>query len=138
MKKQLSTLLGLGLLLAAASAYAQAIRVKADIPFNFIVGKQTLPAGEYTIQSMDIAGRTLSIRSADQKPLSMIQSNRCEELETAKSTNLIFHRYGDQYFLSQVWVAGQAVGHELPESRQETESAREYSARDVNVTASLR
>ena len=49
MKKQLFALLGLGLLLATASAFAQTVALKANIPFSFIVTGKTLPAGEYTI-----------------------------------------------------------------------------------------
>ncbi len=39
MKNQLFALIGLGLLLATASAYAQTGVVKANVPFNFIVDK---------------------------------------------------------------------------------------------------
>ncbi len=45
MKDQLFALIGLGLLLATASAYAQTGVVKANVPFNFIVDKTELPAG---------------------------------------------------------------------------------------------
>jgi hypothetical protein len=138
MKNQLRTLLGLALLLVAGSAFAQTLRVKADVPFNFIVDKQTLPAGEYTLLSMDLAGRTISFRNADQKPVSMLQSVRCEKLDAAKSTKLIFHRYGDQYFLSQIWVEGRTSGHQLSITRQETEVARDSAVQNVAVTASLR
>jgi hypothetical protein len=138
MKNKLRTLLGLGLVLVAASAFAQTIRVKSDVPFNFIVNKQTLPAGEYSIQSMDQAGRTLSIRDADGKPVSMVQSLRCEKLDAAKSTKLVFHRYGDQYFLAQIWIAGRAAGHELPKSHQENEVALNTASENVVITASLR
>ena len=48
MKKQLFALVGLGLLLATASASAQIVRLKANIPFNFVLNKAELPAGEYT------------------------------------------------------------------------------------------
>ena len=52
MKNQLFALIGLGLLLATASAYAQTGVVKANVPFNFIVNKAELPAGQYTIQAV--------------------------------------------------------------------------------------
>ncbi len=42
MKNQLFALIGLGLLLATASAYAQTGVVKANVPFNFIVNKTEL------------------------------------------------------------------------------------------------
>jgi len=49
MKKQLFMLLGLGVLLATASAYAQTTNLKADVPFKFVVAGRTLPSGEYMI-----------------------------------------------------------------------------------------
>ena len=52
MKKQLLALVGLGLLLATVSASAQTVPLKANIPFNFIVNKAELPAGEYTLKSL--------------------------------------------------------------------------------------
>jgi len=49
MKYMRSVLCGLGLLLAAAATPAQEARVKAQIPFDFVVGNQVLPAGEYLV-----------------------------------------------------------------------------------------
>ena len=45
MKNQMFALIGLGLLLATASAYAQTGVVKANVPFNFIVKKTQFPPG---------------------------------------------------------------------------------------------
>ena len=42
----------------------------------------------------------------------------------SKST-LVFHRYGDEYFLSEVWPAGAATGREFPKSRAERELVTE-------------
>jgi hypothetical protein len=137
MKKRMFALLGLGLVLATVSAYAQTIRVKANVPFNFIVDRATLPAGEYTIQTMDTQGRVLSIRDSDQRPRSMVISNRCESLEASAQTKLVFHRYGDRYFLVQIWVEGNNSGHELPKSSREAEVAKDFTLQEV-VLAALR
>ena len=47
MKLMRSAFLGLGLLLAVSAAQAQDAKVKADIPFDFVVGDRVMPAGEY-------------------------------------------------------------------------------------------
>jgi hypothetical protein len=37
----------------------------------------------------------------------------------------VFNRYGDQYFLSQVWIAGSDTGRDLFQSRNERSLAKE-------------
>ncbi len=41
---------------------------------------------------------------------------------------LVFHRYGNTYFLSQVWMAGSSVGREMRKTRQERAIERERIA----------
>lgn len=138
MKKQLFALLGLGLLLATASAFAQTVALKANIPFNFIVTGKTLLAGEYTIQPVDVQGRVLSIRDSDLQSKSMVISNRCESQNASARTKLVFHRYGDRYFLSQIWRAGHNSGLELPKSTREVEVAMDFTMQEVVLMAALR
>ncbi len=37
------------------------------------------------------------------------------------SSKMVFHRYGDSYFLAEVWVAGNSIGKALFPSRAERE-----------------
>ena len=137
MKKHLSALLGLSLLLATASAFAQTISLKANIPFNFVVNGKTLPAGEYTVKTMG-SERTLSIRDSSQTATSLVLANACESMQPADRTKLVFHRYGDSYFLTKVWISGNTSGHEIPASKQEAELAARYSGPEVVAVAALR
>ena len=135
MKKQLFVLLGLGLLLGMP-AYAQTVNLKADVPFNFIVTGATLPAGEYTIKGL--GNGTMSISSSDMNAHTLVLSNRCESINSATKSKLVFHRYGDRYFLANIWVAGETSGRQLPTSGREREVARDYSVQDVVLFAALR
>lgn len=137
MKKQLS-LLSLGLLLVTALAYAETVNMKVNIPFNFVVGGATLPGGEYRVEGLGGAGNAISIRKLDQTAKSLTQAVRCESSKTQEKSKLVFHRYGDRYFLAQIWMAGDNSGHELPKSRRETEVAMDYPAQQVVLVASLR
>jgi len=137
MKKQMFSLLGLSLMLATVSAYGQTVRVKANIPFNFSVTGATLPAGAYTIQPLTSDGRVLSIRDTDMEAQGMVLAIPCESLNAAKQTKLAFHRYGDRYFLTQIWVAGRSSGHQIPKSRRETEMAKNYTMQEVVFVAAL-
>ena len=135
MKKQLLALLGLGLLFATASAYAQTAALKANIPFNFVVTGKSLPAGEYTIQSLSTSERMLVIRGPE-KSANMAMANACESARPSDKTKLVFHRYGDRYFLSQIWTAGNSSGAELPQSRREAEVAMDFPLQEVVLIAS--
>jgi hypothetical protein len=138
MKNQMFALIGLGLLLATASAYAQTGVVKANVPFNFIVNKTELPAGQYRIQPMGVAASAMAIESSDRKVVTAFLPNACSSPQAQKTTKLVFHRYGTQYFLAQIWTAGNDRGKELPASRLETEVAGNYPAQSVVVVATLR
>ena len=135
MKKQLFTLLGLGLLFATASAYAQTTALKANIPFNFSVAGKSLPTGEYTIQSIGTSNRVLVLRGSNQSA-KMVMANSCESARPSDKTKLVFHRYGDRYFLSQIWTAGNSSGAEFPQSRHEAEVALDFPREDVVLIAS--
>jgi len=101
MKNQLFALIGLGLLLATASAYAQTGVVKANVPFNFIVNKAELPAGQYTIQSVGSSASAMSIQSLDNQIVKLVLPHACESPKTQETSKLVFHRYGSQYFLAR-------------------------------------
>jgi len=133
MKKQLFTLLALGLLFATASAYAQTA-LQANVPFNFIVAGKTLPAGEYTIRSLDTIQKVLVIRGSDQSQ--MVMANSCASANPSETSKLVFHRYGDRYFLSQIWTAGNSSGAEFPQSSHEAEVAMDFPRQDVVLIAS--
>jgi len=120
-------------------AQAQTIQMKADVPFEFIVNGSTLPAGQYTVQSFGSAdGKSLMVRGADGRAL--VNSIGLQSNTLAKQTKLVFHRYGNRYFLSQIWVAGMEGGRELPKSHRELELAKDYPTthQDVDVVAALR
>ena len=139
MKNQMFALIGLGLLLATASAYAQTGVVKANVPFNFIVEKTSIPAGTYLIQPLSGSSQAMAIESADRKVIKLVLPNTCESSMAQEKTKLVFHRYGDQYFLSQVWVEGNNRGTELRKTQRESEVAMSYPApQDVVVVATLR
>ena len=138
MKNQLLALIGLGLLLATASAFAQTGVVKANIPFNFIVNKVDLPSGQYRLETVGTTGVAMTIQSTDSKVNKAFLPNDCESGKAQATTKLVFHRYGDQYFLSQIWKAGEVRGKELPKSGREREVAMDFPAQDVVVVATLR
>ena len=113
-----------GMLALALLAAAQTVRaqepVLANIPFAFTVGSAALPAGEYRVDK--VRDGVLLIRCTEGKPAIMAMTLPASSNGPQDKTRLIFHRYGNRYFLAQVWSAG-GSGRELPESAQEKEQA---------------
>jgi hypothetical protein len=130
-KKYLLTLaLALPLLMTAAAS-AQTIHMRVTVPFNFIVAGATLPAGEYEIQSVGAAENLLSIHNRNWSAGIVVFSNSSESLSSSSNTKLVFHRYGDRYFLSELWVRGQRSGHQVPPASREKEVAMDFPRDEV-------
>jgi hypothetical protein len=110
-------------LLVGGMVYAQAEpRIIANIPFAFIAGDKTLPAGEYTIDRPNAnEPDLLLIRSADKHVAFFLNAQNVEARQTPSKTELVFNEIGNKYFLSQIWMAGDDTGREIPKPRAERE-----------------
>ncbi len=115
---------------AVASANAQlSVPIRAKIPFDFSLGDKKLAAGEYTFSRLSgIAdNRTMLVRSEDSSTR-MFQSTSVAQVLTPKNESiLVFHKYGDQYFLEQIWTSGEQEGTQLSESRSERTIRRQLA-----------
>jgi len=122
-------------LLAAVSISAQGSqKITVQVPFAFHVGSSTLPSGEYTVDT-DAAPGILRLRSMDSKSGVMIQSMSVQAPAASSQGKLIFNKYGDEYFLSQVWKPGTNTGCELRKSRREIEVAASARRRSESILA---
>lgn len=111
---------------AVVSANAQSNRVVADIPFEFSVGSKTLPAGEYSAKASD-TGCTIMVQSADEKDSAIRLTNSITPPNSKTHARLVFHRYGQRYFLAEVWSGADSGGRQLLESREERAIERELA-----------
>ncbi len=126
MKTQfISRLLILVLLTAgcALRANAQALEegtIEADVPFAFIVGEKTFPAGKYTLKRADDTNPgVLEIRNDKGRGASFFEAETAQANEYPRQTNLVFEKIGDQYFLSEIWASDTNVGYRLPKTKTE-------------------
>ncbi len=112
---------------AVASANAQlSIPIRAKIPFDFTVGDKKLPAGEYTFSRLSFLNTTTMLISSVDSSTHLVQSTFGAQVLTPKNeSTLVFHKYGDQYFLEQIWTGGEQEGTQLPESRDERSTRRQ-------------
>jgi hypothetical protein len=129
--KLLMTLSVMGLLLAS-SAFAQSPeRIYVNIPFEFTVGSKTLPAGEYTVRQ--ILPSRLLIQSRDARHGVIAMTHDVQAKAEPNKAQLLFARYGDQYFLYQVFAPGTSRGRELTRSDVEAKIAQTATARSVTL-----
>ena len=133
------TMLSLVLMLTAVSVCAQSDRSKVtNIPFNFIVGQKTLPAGEYTVEPNKRDSHNVwLVQRRDGRKSALFTTMPVRASETQEKTKLIFHKYGDQYFLSQIWTPGGNSGRELLIPRLERELAKNAIERQTIVLTRL-
>lgn len=110
----------LALAAAAVSANAQAShQVVADIPFDFSVGYKILPAGQYTVKALSGEARALLIQSADQRTSVLRLADAIERTKAKQTVKLVFHRYGERYFLAEVWDGADNAGRQMLKSQEE-------------------
>jgi hypothetical protein len=132
----LAIALSLPLLLSAA-ARAQTTQLKVMVPFEFIAGNVQLPAGEYEVTSAGSwGGPTLLVRNVNSKGGSFVVSFSCSSKKPAADAKLVFHRYGQQYFLAEVWNRNSSLGNQIRVNSRQTQLARNQSGDEVVLIAS--
>jgi hypothetical protein len=129
MKNLRSILVALAVLLMATAAHAQQT-VTATVPFNFVAGDRTYPAGDYSISNNS---GVLQITNADKSE--MILSQACESNKPSADTKLVFDSMGGNYFLRQIWVAGESRGRQLPRSHAEIKLAQNHEKSESVIVA---
>jgi len=141
MKRQILkglTMLMVTLALAAASAVVANGQSKqkliAQVPFDFVVAEKTLRTGEYHVRAVNQDGDAISIKSIDGDQVLRLSSSK-ERSDRQMTAKLVFHRYGNTYFLSQIWLAGESTGRELAKTRGERAVERELKTIASNKPA---
>ena len=114
-----------------ASSHAQTLSMNVTIPFAFTVGHQTLAAGDYSVIEQHTA---LKLVPADGHSGAIVLTNATGgHGDEDRTSRLVFHRYGDRYFLSQAWIDG--GGREVFASAAELEYARTTKQEQTIVLA---
>jgi len=138
MKKHVyASLLICGLLVGmTASAQAQS-RIKVNVPFDFTIGTTLLEAGEYTVKPASASGsEVLTLTDAAGVSRFVMMGIRIEPSSKDTQAKMVFHRYGDAYFLSQVWLNAGDAGVEIRRGSHERELAsKQAPAEGVAVLA---
>lgn len=126
MKTKILAIAGAALLsmMAGGECQAQSRSLEVNIPFAFEVGNKTLPAGSYRVESVPTGTGSLQILRSDSGAARLTISTMATSSISGTATSaLVFHRYGNRYFLSQIQT-GDGHARELFPAQQEKELAR--------------
>jgi len=135
MKTKLSASTGIVILalvlttVAAASGQNNPAVLKADIPFQFVVAGQTLPAGRYVVSRQG----EITICIANSKQRVFVLTHDVDGTPQPSAGKLVFYRYGDMYFLAQVWDADKARGKQVFASSAEQVLAHGGAPKETEV-----
>ena len=85
---------------------------RADAGLRFLEDDDTWRYVTYE----DLAGRVAAFEV-------LLNTIAVQTLATPDKGKLVFHKYGDEYFLSQVWKPGANIGNQLRKTQREIEVA---------------
>ena len=119
--KRVMAFSGLLVLLTFSSVLGQSDRQTIiNIPFNFSVGDKSFVAGKYIIERNRKDSDTVwVIRNKGNSGKAVFLTRPVHANETLEANKLVFNRYDDLYFLTEVWTAGSNTGREIQISSRE-------------------
>ena len=122
------------LMLACASIQAQSRTTRASISFDFAAANRSMKAGEYTVQQ--VSAQTILLKSADKKSQVFVMTPQSVNSTERRPQRLVFRRYGNSYFLGEIWTT-EFAGMRLAPSKEERAIAK-TSDRPQSVEIALR
>ena len=125
--------------LLAAAQLERNTKIATNVPFDFMVANKAVPAGEWILQSASDNGRTLLLNNVDAKTALFSTASADVSKQPAAAYALVFHKYGDRYFLSAVRLAGSTTMYQIPRSKAEGEMlARNLAPTETILLASVK
>ena len=131
--KTLRITLSVALLLAATATFAQTKEgdVTADVPFAFVVAGKSLPAGHYIVSHLN---DSLRIHDRDNQGL-FVPIHSTQRSAHDNATKMVFHRYGNTYFLAEIWIGGSAFGRATFPTQAERELAERGTESELAIVS---
>lgn len=109
------------LMIGLGVGHAQMLdKVNFTMSEPFTVANTTLPAGSYTIRSVQGADQTvLDIESVTGKHSVMVEADRAQSDAAQAGSHLVFHKYKNVLALSEVFPSGGGAGYQLAQGQPE-------------------
>ena len=126
------------LLFAVSAIHAQTRSIQATIPFDFVVGDSTMPAGTYTIApASNSGGSAILLRSTDSGAAVLLLPHNYESNSTHHTSELVFKVIGGQCYLWQIWTEGYDAGREFSVKALKTQLADAAPTESVTIKATV-
>jgi hypothetical protein len=108
--------------LGATPSHAQVL-MRAHVPFSFRAGGGTLPAGDYSIIETGMTSEPVLLR-VGLRGVELVMPNNTGSQNGISTSKLVFHRYGDEYFLDEIWTNADDSVRKLQVNRRERQLAK--------------
>jgi hypothetical protein len=130
--KTRNIIVALGVVVFAASLFAQTTALRGDIPFQFYVGDKLMPAGHYTVSKVNDTAIRLHLDDSDINRATITFA--AQRNAPATNPTMVFRHVGNLYFLSQIWDGNGVSGRQVPMSKVRSELAQKgYSSTDAII-----
>ena len=117
------TLMTLALvLLVLAPAYAQKTSATVNIPFSFMLDDVEMPAGEYVVSSPN--ERVVTLQHVAGREAKTAMTDNGSSTKSDGISKLVFHKYGNAYFLAAAWLPNSDHAREFFASAKEIQVAQ--------------
>lgn len=128
---RLAFLAAIAIVLTQPALKAQTLErpVTANIPFSFQIGSNHYAPGKYRVQMQN--DHIMLVQGASGSGC-MLLVNVDSARQASADSKLVFHRYGNHYFLSELRVAGNKDFLKAPRSKAERAAQREDEASNRN------
>jgi hypothetical protein len=103
-------------MLGTTGLYAQPA-VVADVPFSFTADGAKMPAGQYRLTAINRTSGVIQMLNLDTHKSILVFAPDLVSTYKGKGEEsgvIIFHRYGDRYFFSEVWTSDGLRGRAWP------------------------
>jgi len=136
--KWISVLMLMFVPMIAVAQMLPAERIVTQVPFKFMIGNVAMPAGECTVQLADEKGWVLVVSNRDAKLSVFTLAVPAVGTKAARASALVFHRYGDRYFLQGVKIGDSSEIYTFKQSKLEKELVAQNGPAPEEMLASAR
>ena len=140
MKRQFLILIAIAAFTTAltTSAFGQRGKtVRANVKFDFQIGNRVYPAGDYRVESISWQNDNLlqirSVGDATKHQFFLANYSKAGQRQTPK---LVFEKYGQSYFLTEIFLDSEQWGYSIPPSRRQRESEKNLALASLETIES--